>query len=376
MAKHLVFLFLSRSIDWLFRPKTLTMVLFKYGGLLMGAALGIDILAQLDFKGESNAWSIHVATGEGLPKWAVLGALGLGCTAFSMGIVIAAYRARSDIKKEARQKLIIVELRGLHTSPDTPAKSANLGEPHVQSEWVQVDFRPQAEGALVDPDLAVARIGSINSIVGTLAAGRDRSDVSLAIGGLAAVPALFLAGMLIDDETNVTLYDWDRNAKVWRLVEGPDNGKRFLPFEADMVATGCTEVVLAVAVSYPIDTQALRQTFGPGMPITRLTSEEILADRYWSEEKQRAYVVGLRDAIQSLMKLGVQKIHLVLAAPASLSIRMGMAYDKRLMPDLVVYQYEKSSVPPYPWGIQMPTHGQAQTRVVRPTAHKVSLMHS
>lgn len=364
MTKHLFFKFVHLAIEWLFRPRTLALVLLKYGVVLMLAALGIDILAQADFKGVSNAWSFRIASGEGLPKWAMLGAFGLGCVLAILGIIVAVQRAWADIKKEARQKLIIVELRGLHSSPDSPAKGAELGEYIGQKEWVQVDFRPQGNDALVDPNLALTKISGIKTTVEILAAGRDKADIQLAIGGLAAVPALFLAGMLVDDETNVTLYDWDRNAKLWRLVDGSDDRKRFELLDGAEVDAGTKEVVLAVSVSYPIDTQALRQTFGASMPIARLTSEEVLADRYWSEEKQQAYVVSLRDAIQKLMSVGVQRIHMVLAAPASLSIRMGMAYDRRLMPNLIVYQYEKTATPPYPWGIQMPTHGHTPAKVV------------
>lgn len=364
MTKHLFFKFVHRAIEWLFRPRTLALVFLKNGVVLLVAVLGLDILAQADFQGVSTAWSFRIASGEGLPKWAMLGAFGLGCMLAILGIIVAAQRAWADIKKEARQKLIIVELRGLHNSPDSPAKGAELGEYIGQKEWVQVDFRPQGKDALVDPELALAQIGGIETTVEILAAGRDKGDIHLAIGGLAAVPALFLAGMLVDDETNVTLYDWDRSAKIWRLVEGSDDGKRFEPLEGAEVVAGTREVVLAVSVSYPIDTQALRQTFGASMPIARLTSNEILADRFWSEEKQQAYAASLRDAIQKLMTVGVQRIHMVLAAPASLSIRMGMAYDRRLMPDLIVYQYEKTAAPPYPWGIQMPTHGHTHAKVV------------
>jgi hypothetical protein len=167
----------------------------------------------------------------------------------------------------------------------------------------------------------------------------------------------------------------EHEKKGWRLVEGGDDMKRFQPLEMANVEVGSSrEVVLAVSVSYPIDTAALQQAFGADMPIARLTSEEVLADRYWSEEKQRAYAVGLRDAVQALMSAGIQRIHMVLAAPASLSIRMGMAYDSRLMPDLIVYQYEKSVSPPYPWGIQMPTHGQAHAKVFRRPVWNANLM--
>ncbi len=65
-----------------------------------------------------------------------------------------------------------------------------------------------------------------------------------------------------------------------------------------------------------------------------------------------------------------------LAAPVSLSIQMVMAYDSRLMPDLIVYQYEKSISPPYPWGIQMPTHGQAHAKVFSRLVGNVNLEHS
>ncbi|MGT2434058.1 SAVED domain-containing protein (plasmid) [Cupriavidus basilensis] len=127
--------------------------------------------------------------------------------------------------------------------------------------------------------------------------------------------------------------------------------------EPEAVSPSSDEVVLAVSVSYPVDCVAAAATFGGTVPIVHLRSEEMLADRYWSLEKQQAIVVAFRDTVQRLMAQGVRRIHLVLAAPSSLCIRMGMAYDRRLMPELVVYQYERTVQPPYPWGIRMPTHG-------------------
>ena len=164
--------------------------------------------------------------------------------------------------------------------------------------------------------------------------------------------------MLFDDESNVIVYDWDRNQRVWRLTDDVDDGKRMLPVSPPSLPTGCKEVLVAISASYAVDEQAMLRTFGPGMPTVHLRSDELLADRLWSLEKQQAFVVSFRDAVQGLMSQGIEHIHLILAAPASLCIRMGMAYDRRLMPGLVVHQYERTSEVPYPWGVQMPTHGR------------------
>lgn len=58
------------------------------------------------------------------------------------------------------------------------------------------------------------------------------------------------------------------------------------------------------------------------------------------------------------------RIHLILASPASLAIRLGMAYDPRLMPELLVYQYERTDPVPYPWALRMPNHGEACASVI------------
>lgn len=53
-----------------------------------------------------------------------------------------------------------------------------------------------------------------------------------------------------------------------------------------------------------------------------------------------------------------------LLSPDSLSLRLGMSYDRRLMPELLVYQYERTCTPPYPWAFAMPTHGKPDAILV------------
>lgn len=364
--KQLIHKLVNRSIDWVFRPRNPGLALIKYGASLLVVTWGFNFIGQFFLDDGTRTISLKLATGEGPPMWATFVMYGLGSILIVGGMVIAAIRAKHDFRKEFRQRLIVVELRGLHSSPDTPATNADFGSLTGERVSLPVDFRPLS-GASVDPNRMLERIGTISPMIETLTAGRDKSDVFVAVGGLAAVSGLFLTGMLLDDESHITLYDWERNDKEWRLIEGDDDGKRFHPLDTSALPSNCTEVLLAVAVSYPIDMTAVHSTF-PQLPVAKLTAQEVLADRYWSPEKQQALVVSFRDSVQELMARGVQKIHLILAAPSSPTIRMGMAYDKRLMPDLVVYQYERTESPPYPWGVHMPTHGRVSASIVAVTA--------
>lgn len=360
---QLFYKFVDRGIDWVFRPRSLGLQLLKYGAAIFVMTLGADIAIGAEYKSESSSFNFHLTTSGGLPALAINGAYFLGASLIFLGAGLLLRQVAQDIKKERRQLLIVVELRGLHGAPDTPAKDVIMRDFLGQRQSIVIDFRPQRSADLVDRHLVLEKVTSLMSTIEVLSAGRDTADVFVAVGGLAAVPALFLTGTLLDDETNVQIFDWSRNLKAWQVPQGTDDGKRFLPLVVPGLATPCHDAVLVVSCSYHIDEQDVAKAF-PGYPVARLDAEEKLADRFWSEEKQAAFVTEFRDAVQLLLNKGVKRIHLILAAPSSLSIRMGMSYDRRLHPELVVYQYERSAQPAYPWGLRMPSHGQQVAAVV------------
>jgi len=360
---QLFYKFVDRGIDWVFRPRSLGLQLLKYGVLTLVTTLGADVVFGAEYKSTDTSFNVKLATSGGLPALAINGAYLLGAALVFLGIGLLLRQVALDIRKERRQLLIVVELKGLHGGPDTPAKDVIMRDFLGQRQSMLVDFRPQRSDELVDRHLVLQRLNTLMPAIGVLSAGRDSADVFVAVGGLAAVPALFLAGALLDDESNVRIFDWNRNLKLWQIPHGADDGKRLHPLVTSNLTTPAREVVLAVSCSYHIDVQDVASTF-PAKPIVRLDAEETLADRYWSEEKQAAFVADFRDAVQRLLNTGVKRIHLVLAAPSSLAIRMGMAYDRRLHPELVVYQYERSAQPPYPWGLLVPSHGQHHASIV------------
>jgi hypothetical protein len=361
-----------RVVEWLTRPRNVGLKLMGYGVALLVATLGVDYWGQVDYVDDQRRVSFKIATGDSLPKWMTLAAYGLGALLLVIGLGLVLYSFVSNERQASRKLAVVVELRGLHASPDTPAKDANLGALSRQRRWVKLDFRPKSEAELVDPAFALQRISGLKNALQTQVDGRDPSDVSVAIGGLAAVPALFLAGMLLDDESAVTLYDWQRDSKRWRLIDGPDDGKRVLPVDYNSLPAQATDAVLAVSLSYAVSLSAVKASF-PTLGVVELRAEEIVADKYWSCEKQQAVVAAFRAVVQELLRRSVNRIHLVLAAPASLCLRLGMSYDRRLLPELLVYQYERTSTPPYPWAFAMPTHGKPEAAlIVTPKAAVVS----
>lgn len=355
MFSQLLYTVTTRLLEWFTRPRSVGIALLKYGSALAGAALGTDYAFQIARQSGEESWSFSFGMGQGIPFWLTLIVVGVGLTFAGIGAIILV----ADHRRERRRRLVVIELRGLHASPDSPAVEKVVPTFRGDRRHLCIDFRPQGLEGRVDPAYLLERVSSMRTALHTLVDGADKRDVQVAIGGLAAVPALFLAGMLIDDESHVHLYDWDRSAKCWRALDGADDSVRFLPPEGVPPAGTAEEAVLVVEASYAVNQADVTTSFASALPVVRLRVETPLADRFWSEQKQAALVAQFRDAVQQLSAAGVRRLHMVVAAPASLSIRLGMCYDRRLLPGVAVYQFEKGLTKPYPWGLQMPTVGRS-----------------
>lgn len=360
MLSQLFYTVTTRLLEWFTRPRSVGIALLKYGSALVVATAGADYAVQFARQSkEDGGWSFSFGTGQGIPFWLTLVFAGTGLALVAVGVIILV----ADYRRERRCRLVVIELRGLHASPDSPAVEKVVPTFRGDRRHLPIDFRPQGLEGRVDPAYLLERVSSMRTALHTLVDGADKRDVQVAIGGLAAVPALFLAGMLLDDESHVHLYDWDRSAKCWRALDGADDSVRFLPPEGMPPVGAVEEAILVVEASYAVNQADVTASFASSMSVVRLGIETPLADRFWSEQKQAALAVQFRDVVQQLSAAGVRKLHLIVAAPASLSIRLGMCYDRRLLTDIAVYQFEKGLSKPYPWGLQMPTVGSSATIV-------------
>ena len=179
-----------------------------------------------------------------------------------------------------------------------------------------------------------------------------KANVTVVAGGVMQVPLQFYAGTLIDDEGAVQLYDWERTEKRWKALSETDDEGRFTVAGVDTIG-GAPEVVLAVSASYRVALDDIAATF-PDYPLVHLSLPNPTPNTLWSEANQAALTQQFLQTLAALANCGAETVHLILAAPASLSIRLGMAYDGRNMPQLRCYQREADQSPPYPWSIRMP----------------------
>src|SRR5690606_20781598 len=104
-------------------------------------------------------------------------------------------------------------------------------------------------------------------------AGLDRSDIIYVYGGLAPVPLTFLTGILVDDEGQFLVLDWDRHSEKWRTLSDPDDHKRFVISGLEKSFSYMAEVALVVSVSYGIDHKDVQSRVGR-MPIVDLSLEK------------------------------------------------------------------------------------------------------
>lgn len=131
------------------------------------------------------------------------------------------------------------------------------------------------------------------------------------------------------------------------------------------------EVVLALSISYPVDEPGIATTF-PGLPILHMKMNNLSSNAHWSLEKQSALAEQFLQILKELSAKGAKTIHLIIAAPNSVVFNLGRIYDRRLLPSAIVYQYERSSIPAYPWGVALPSHAQDEPSIFRHEAIQAS----
>lgn len=280
-------------------------------------------------------------------------------------MVLCGLQTWSTRKRLSRKKVIVVEARGLRDTTGSPLSESVPPKLVGQRQDVLLDFRQRVtDGEIVAPEAALEHFTSLPTDLRRRENGSDRRDIFWVYGGLAPVPFTFLTGVLFDDEAAVHILDWDRHASRWRGLGGADDGKRFAVTGLGHVSNDAFEVALTLSVSYRVDLDGVRAKVGE-IPIVTLDLEDGSPDCHWSEQKQCA--LGgqfLRTAI-TLGNRAVKRIHLFLAAQNSVVFRFGKLYDKRNLPEVVVYQYQRAATPPYPWGVLMPVCGVNQPEILR-----------
>lgn len=357
------------ALRYYFRQRPIALIPLGAGVILLLTAAGGWGVA-LDHHNAGSRTSFRFTTGEDTPAAVANVLLLLGGMLVALGVAFFIPFARQDLRDRRaaaadreRRRVVVIEQRGLRSRLDSPLEAAVpaaiegrrvpvvlnhctislTGEADRRQLWeAAIQLRRDIRMALADtaPDLT-----------------------TIVYGGLAPVPMTFLAGLVLDDEGAVTVMDWDRTADRWRLLDCADDDERFLPVNLGAISPGTQEVMLAVSVSYGADLEGV-QAVSIRNPLVELRLKSPRIGNHWSQAKQRALAHDFLQTIVGLQNLGVMRIHLFLAAPNSVVFRFGKHYDRRNMPEVIVYQYEQSTAWRFPWGIRMPRHGDPEPGLV------------
>lgn len=353
--------FVIRSATaWFFRARRSESWIFRGAVAVLIAIHGIDWVLKYSGSIGGNPVSLEIGAGGAVPG-AILWIVTAVCVLLMIGAAVWAWKRYADEQQRlSRKRVFVIEGRGLRDDDGSPLSAAIPDSIVGTRVDYLLDLRQRKDGVIIEPEDLLEPVGAMKIWFHQAQKGYDRSDVTTVYGGLTAVPLTFLTGVLLDDEGKVVVMDWDRIAGRWRSLDGPDDNLRFDVSEID-AARGAREVVLAISASYMVKSEDIATTFA--QPVVRMTLPD-LQSSHWSQAKQSAMADQFFGVLKQLDAMGVDRIHLILAAQNSVVFNLGRRYDRRNLPKITVYQFERGQDPRYPWGVEMPVAGAAAARVV------------
>jgi len=351
--EHLV----KQFISWRFRKRSPFLVSFSASCAILLAVLGLGSLTgALSYQDVT----FQLAQSDSIAS-TTLNAISIICAVIMLvSFFLLITQFVLDRMAGSKQKAIVIEGRGLRDDDGVSLADSLSDEfPKTRVPYI-LDLRQRLDGKLVAPELLIRKIAALKENINQTRSAVTRSDTQIAYGGLTAVPLTFLTGVELDDEGAITVFDWDRTSEQWRPLDDLDDGRRLSEPNLDEFPES-DEALLAVSVSYPIDTADLATSFD--LPIAHMDLDGRSSSSHWSADKQSAIAIQFLEVAKRLSARGVKHIHLVLAAPNSVVFNFGRRYDKRNLPELTVYQYERGQDVKYPWGVRMPVCSTAAARV-------------
>ena len=355
--------FASSFIDWFFRRRSPALVTMRIGAYCLALSLGAGWVLNVSLPFRDGDIDVSFDSAGATPVVIVYATVFISLLIIVIGLAWEIARFRAESRRTSRKKVIVIEARGLRDVGRSSLIDAVPPRLKGSRDYMLLDLRQRVrDGEIVAPEAALENLISMPADLKRREDGVDQRDLSIVYGGLTPVPFTFLTGVMIDDERAALILDWDRHAETWRELDGADDGNRFEIIGVGTVVPNVTEeVALVVSVSYKVIESDVRSLVGD-MPLVDLALDGGSPDCHWSEKKQQAIGQQFLDTSIELSGRGVKRIHLFLAAQNSIVFRFGRLYDKRNLPEVVVYQYQREKRPPYPWGVLMPVCG-----IQRPT---------
>lgn len=359
--KKAISYFIEKAADWLFRRRSSALIVFRTGGALLSMTLIGSWAVSFSYSDAARTLVFGYQSSSTTQLILNIGfVVGILLTVF--GAIWEYQRYRDEKKRSEKKKTVVIEQRGLVDTSDSPLSEFIKNKCGWQVDSLVQDIRERVtENVISRPELALAKVNNIKISLAEKTAQSAASDISIAYGGVFPVPFTFYTGYLLDDESRIKLHDWDRDIGGWRDLDEIDDGEEFIVEQSQAIGKS---VVLAVSVSYPVDRPSIATVFA-GLPVHYLSLPTLHRNNHWSKAKQDRLSGEFLEYCKKLLGLGVEHIHLVLASQNSIAFRFGQSYDKRNLPSVYVYQYERHQATRYPWCIQIPHEDGKNVAVVQ-----------
>lgn len=347
--KHAVSYFIKKAADWLFRKRSPALLVFRSGVCLTLATLVGSWTVSVVYSDTGQFLELNYQSSNTAQLFLSIGFF-LGAAATVFGAVWEYQTFRDVRKRNEKKKTIVLEQRGLVDTSDTPLYEFLKNQCSWQVDSIVNDIRERViDNVITRPDLALAKLSHIKMSIAEKVTQYAASDISIVYGGVFPTPFSFYTGYLLDDESLITRFDWDRDISIWRELDEGDDGEEFVIERPESTAK---TVVLAVSISYPVDRLAIFTVF-PDQPIHYLSLPSLDRNNHWAKNKQDRLSGDFFEYCKNLLGLGVENINLILASQNSIAFRFGQAYDKRNFPNISIYQYERHQSIKYPWCLRI-----------------------
>ena len=120
-----------------------------------------------------------------------------------------------------------------------------------------------------------------------------------------------------------------------------------------------------------MDRQTITEVFSD-FPIHYISLPSLDRNNHWSKDKQDRLSGDFLEYCKMLLGSGVDHIHLILACQNSVAFRFGQAYDKRNLPTISVYQYERQQPIRYPWCLHITHQADVTPNIVQTDFKRVA----
>ncbi|MFA0325692.1 SAVED domain-containing protein [Vibrio splendidus] len=341
-----------QTINWLFRKRSLALLVFRTGASFISIALVGGMTFNVQYETATQLIKLDVA-GSDVPTVLVFGGFVLGTALILIGLIGEVVRSIIEHRRLTKKLVFAIEQRGLVNTSDSPL-SDYIQKKHKGKSIseIVIDIRDNlANGTVSQPALALKKFLNLEHSVAERRNSVSAKDFHIIYSGLVPIPFAFLSGYMLDDESKIEVLDWDRQLSSWKELDpiNDDNEK----FEKTTNHAGHKgSIVLAVSFSYHVDEEAINLCF-PNIPQVHLKLKEKRFDNHWSNKKQTRLAYDFIEEVKKIMEEGYDDIHLILASQNSVAFRFGQAYDRRNLPQITIYQYEKDRKIPYPWGVSI-----------------------